>query len=91
MRVLSANVAGINSTPKMHYLLTLTKLINAMVTFFEEVKIKHEDLPFLILKWGSNYVFLSSANRPSGAVITMLHPTLQPEIKLTYVPEEREC
>ena len=88
MRFLPANVAGINSTPKMHYLLTLAKQINAMVTFFEAVKIKHEDLPFLILKWGSNYVFLSSANRPSGAVITMLHPTLQPEIKLTYVPED---
>ena len=53
MRVLSANVAGINSTPKMHYFFTLAKRMNAMVTLFQEVKLKHEDIRILKLKWGS--------------------------------------
>ena len=72
MRVLLANVAGINSTPKMHYFFSLAKRMNAMVTFFQEVKLKHEDLPFLKLKWGSDYVFLSSTNCPRRGVITVL-------------------
>ena len=89
MRVLSANVAGINSTPKMHYFFSLAKRMNAMITFFQECKLKHEDLPFLKLKWGSDHVFLSSTDRPSRGVITMLHPSLQPEIIQTdCVPED---
>ena len=85
MRVLSANVAGINSTPKMHYFFSLAKRMNAMITFFQECKLKHEDLPFLKLKWGSDHVFLSSTDRPSRGVITMLHPSLQPEIIQTDI------
>jgi len=44
MRVLLANVSGINSKQKMHYFFSLAKRMNAMVTFFQEVKLKHEDL-----------------------------------------------
>ena len=59
--------------------------MKSMVTFFQEVKLKHEDLPFLKLKWGSNHVFLSSTNRPSRGVITLLHPSLNPDIIQTDI------
>ena len=46
MIVFSANVAGLNQQPKMHYFFSLAKRQNAMIVMFQDVKLKFEDLPF---------------------------------------------
>jgi len=56
-----------------------------MVTYIQEVKLKPEDLLFLKLKWGNDYVFSSSTNRQNRGVITLFLPSLQPEIIQTDI------
>ena len=52
---------------------------------FQEVKLKYENLPFLMLKWGNEHVYLSSTDRPSRGVVTMINPSHQPEIIQTHI------
>ena len=78
MKVLSRNVAGLNSAAKRHQVINQCKGYD--ISLIQETKLTTANTAFIRAKWGSPHVFLSSTGRASRGVITLIHSRVAPII-----------
>ena len=78
MKVLSRNVAGLNSPAKRHQVINQCKGYD--ISLLQETKLTTSNTAFIRAKWGCPNVFLSTTGRASRGVITLIHPRVSPTI-----------
>ena len=78
MKVLSRNVAGLNSAAKRHQVINQCKGYD--ISLIQETKLTTANTAFIRAKWGNPHVFLSSTGRASRGVITLIHSRVAPII-----------
>ena len=78
MKILSRNVAGLNSAAKRHQVINHCRGFD--IALLQETKLTTASTAFIRAKWGSPYVYLSTTGRASRGVITLLHSRVAPTI-----------
>ena len=82
MRILSRNVAGLNSQAKQHQILNFCRQFD--VAMLQETKLTAPNTAFLKAKWGSDHVYLASPGTARRGVITLIHSRLSPNVLLNH-------
>ena len=78
MKILTKNTTGLNQLYKLHQ--TLRQARQNDISFFQETKLKTEQLSMIRAKWGAKDVYMSTTNAPRRGVLTLLHPRLDDTI-----------
>ena len=82
MRILSRNVAGLNSQAKQHQVINFCRQF--VISMLQETKLTARNTPFLKAKWGSDFVYLSSPGTARRGVITLINARLSPKVLLNH-------
>ena len=80
MRILSRNVAGLNSQVRQHQVINYCRQYD--ISMLQETKLTAHNTPFLKAKWGSDFVYLSSPGSARRGVITLINARLSPTVLL---------
>ena len=86
MKIISRNVAGINSASKCHQVINQCKKYD--ISFLQETKANHLSIAFIRAKWGSDTVYYSTTGAASRGVITLIHPRAAPIVLSEQADEE---
>jgi exonuclease III len=76
LKVLSRNVAGLNSQPRLHQVINMARSYD--IICLHKTKISINQAPFIRAKWGSDHVFISSTGSASRGAITLFHQRTSP-------------
>ena len=77
LKVLSRNVAGLNSQPRLHQVINMARSYD--IICLQETKISTNQAPFIRAKWGSDHVFISSTGAASRGAVTLFHQRTSPK------------
>ena len=78
MKILSRNVAGLNSPAKRHQVINHCRGFD--ISLLQETKLTIASAAFIRAKWGCPHIFMSTTGRASRGVLTLIHPRVAPNI-----------